>query len=177
MKPSAAAARNWDRKPRSSMGDPMFADDPDLSLRRAAPDDALDVKTLIAAAFARHAPALGRTPRPMLADYALAVRAHQVWIVTQRGGLIATLELVAAEDHLLVQSLAVRPDRQRRGIGRALMQLAEREARRQHRALLRLKAPEAMTESLQLCEGLGFQETGRQSYWDSAIVQLEKIVA
>lgn len=155
-------------------GETMFAGNPELSLRRAVPDDAKGVQELIAAAFVRHAPALGRTPRPMLADYGLAVRAHQVWIVRESASLVAALELVPGKGYLAVQTLAVRPDRQRRGLGRALMRLAEEEARRQGRNLLKLQTPESMTESVALCETLGFLETRRQSYWDSQIIHLEK---
>ncbi|WP_299395674.1 GNAT family N-acetyltransferase [Pelagibius sp.] len=155
----------------------MFADNPDLTLRRAAPDDAKAVHDLVCAAFARHVPALGRKPRPMLADYAFAVRAHEVWLVEMPEAAVAVLELIAAEDHLVVQALAVRPDHQGRGLGTALLQLAEREARRQGRGLLKLSSPEVMTESLALCLGLGFRETRRQTYWDSQIVFLEKALA
>lgn len=178
----------------------MFAGHPEFTLRRAVPDDAKAVQDLMYAAFARHVPALGRKPRPMLADYALAVRAHQFWVVTEapasrtgRPGeepandnadgresadpLIAALELIEGERHLVIQAIAVRPDRQRRGLGRALMQLAEAEAKRQGRTLLRLNSPEIMTESLSLCEALGFRETHRQASWDSQIVFLEKVLA
>lgn len=179
----------------------MFAGKPELTLRRAAPYDAKPVQDLMYAAFARHVPALGRKPRPMLANYALAVRAHQVWVVAETpppgtdgpeeepandnrcshvlipDPLIAALELIEGERHLVIQAVAVRPDRQRRGLGRALMQLAEAEAKRQGRALLRLNSPDVMTESLSLCEALGFRETHRQTSWDSQIVFLEKVLA
>ncbi len=170
----------------------MFAGKPEFTLRRAVPDDAKAVQDLMYAAFARHVPALGRKPRPMLADYALAVRAHQFWVVTEAlpeleeepandnycaDALIAALELIEGERHLMIQAIAVRPDRQRRGLGRALMQLAEAEAKRQGRALLRLNSPEIMIESLSLCEALGFRETHRQTSWDSQIVFLEKVLA
>ncbi|NIA68589.1 GNAT family N-acetyltransferase [Pelagibius litoralis] len=166
----------------------MFAGNPELTLRRAVPDDAWAVQNLIHAAFARHAPALGRKPRAMLADYALAVRAHQVWVLAEAppkqreeqqnaDSLIAVLELIAEEAHLAIQALAVRPDRQRRGLGTALMQLAEQEARRQGVPLLKLNSPEIMTESLSLCAALGFHETHRQPAWDSQIVFMEKVLA
>lgn len=176
----------------------MFAGKPEFTLRRAVPDDAKAVQDLMYAAFARHVPALGRKPRPMLADYALAVRAHQFWVVAEASpeseeapapeegsandnrcadALIAALELIEGERHLVIQAVAVRPDRQRRGLGRALMQLAEAEAKRQGRTLLRLNSPDVMTESLSLCEALGFRETHRQTSWDSQIVFLEKVLA
>ena len=152
----------------------MFANNPDFTLSRAATDDALALKGLVAAAFASHAPALGRTPRPMLADYGLAVLAHQVWLVRRGDELIAALDLAPGARHLAVQTLAVRPDHQRRGLGRALLRLAEQEGRRHGYPQLRLQAPHVMAESLRLFESSGYRETRRQSYWNSQVIHLEK---
>lgn len=152
----------------------MFADNSDFTLRRAATDDVLALKAVVAAAFDCHAPALGRTPRPILADHALAVLAHQVWLVREGEDPVAALELAPGAGYLAVQTLAVRPDRQRRGLGRALLRLAEREARRYGYAQLRLQAPAVMVEVLLLCEAMGYHVTRSQACWDSQIIHLEK---
>jgi len=51
--------------------------------------------------------------------------------------------LLLKADHLLLDNLAVRPDRQRRGFGRKFIAFAEAEARRLRFAELRLYTHEA----------------------------------
>ena len=62
---------------------------------------------------------------------------------------------------VLLDNIAVRPDRQGSGIGRRLMAFAESEARRLGHAELRLYTHVAMTENIALYTRLGFVETGR----------------
>jgi len=58
--------------------------------------------------------------------------------------------LLLKADHLLLDNLAVRPDRQRCGFGRKLIAFAEAEARRLRFAELRLYTHEAMSENIAL---------------------------
>jgi ribosomal protein S18 acetylase RimI-like enzyme len=76
--------------------------------------------------------------------------------------------LLPQPDHLLLDNIAVRPDRQRRGFGRRLIGLAESEARRRGYSEIRLYTHETMTENIALYRRLGFVETGRghQSGYD-----------
>ena len=58
-------------------------------------------------------------------------------------------------------NIAVQPDRQGRGLGRALIAFAEAEARRLGFAELRLYTHQKMTENIGFYKRLGFDETGR----------------
>ena len=69
--------------------------------------------------------------------------------------------LLAKPDHLLLDNIAVRPDRQGQGLGRQLIRFAEAEARRLGFTELRLYTHETMTENIALYTRLGFVETGR----------------
>jgi len=129
--------------------------------RRATADDVDAITALVQAAYAKYVARIGTEPLPMVADYAAVVRAHQVWLVDGADGLQAVLELIPADDHLLVENIAVAPDIQARGLGRQLMAFAASEARRQGYAELRLYTNEKMHENIAFYGRLGFVESGR----------------
>ena len=104
--------------------------DPAPALRRAGDADAGAIAELVDAAYVGYTPLLGRTPFPMLADYADAVRSHDVWVLDDAGRIVGVIELVAHDDHLWIENVAIAPDRQGRGYGRRLLAFAEDEARR-----------------------------------------------
>ena len=116
----------------------------------------------VAAAFEGFVPQIGKPPAPMLADYAALIARGQVHVVEDEGVISAAIVLEARPDHLFVDVLAVRPERQRIGLGRRLMALAAAEAGRRGRREIRLYTHEVMVGALALYRGLGYQETGRR---------------
>src|SRR5207248_3702868 len=103
-----------------------------------------------------------KPPGPMLDDYAALIAAGAVSVLEEADGVIAALiVLLPRPDHLLLDNIAVRPDRQGRGLGRRLVDFAESEARRLGYAELRLYTHATMTENIALYKRLGFEETGR----------------
>jgi ribosomal protein S18 acetylase RimI-like enzyme len=69
--------------------------------------------------------------------------------------------LLPKPDHLLLDNIAVRPERQGQGLGRRLIEFAEAEARRLGYRELRLYTHEKMVENIALYRRLGFEQTGR----------------
>lgn len=131
-------------------------------IRPAKPEDQPAIEAIVAAAYAVYIPRIGKPPGPMLDDYAAVIDAGAVSVFEDPGGAVAGLiVLIAKPDHLLLDNIAVRPDRQGRGIGRALMTFAEQEAARRRVGELRLYTHEAMVENIALYRRLGFVETGR----------------
>ena len=80
------------------------------------------------------------------------------------GALIGCLFGAVDEDALLISKLAVDPDRQGEGIGRALMELAEAEARAAELQFLRLQTRVELTENHLAFGRLGFVESGFTSH-------------
>jgi len=131
-------------------------------IRRAAPQDQAAVEAIVAAAYGKYAARIGKPPGPMLDDYAALIAAGAVSLSTEPDGTIAALiVLLPKPDHLLLDNIAVRPDRQGRGLGRELIAFAETEARRLGHDELRLYTHATMTENIALYARLGFAETGR----------------
>jgi N-acetylglutamate synthase-like GNAT family acetyltransferase len=95
-------------------------------------------------------------------DYTEKVREHCVFVVG-RGGVAGLIVLITAADHLLIENLAVGPDRQGTGIGRALMAYAESYAHQHGLRELRLYTNVAMLENLTLYSHLGYTEIARRT--------------
>ena len=116
----------------------------------------------VAAAFEGFVPQIGKPPAPMLADYGALIARGQVHLVEGDGAVSGVLVLEARPDHLFVDVLAVRPERQRTGLGRRLRAFAAAEAGRRGRREIRLYTHEVMVGALARYRALGYQETGRR---------------
>jgi GNAT superfamily N-acetyltransferase len=132
-------------------------------MRRARPDEAAAVAALVEAAYTQHIAAVGRRPRPMDDDHAAHIAAGEQWVLERDGALVASVVLLARDDHLLVDNVAVAPDHQGHGLGRAVLAFAEDEARRRGHAELRLYTNAAMAGNLVFYPRLGFTEVERRS--------------
>jgi GNAT superfamily N-acetyltransferase len=149
----------------------------DPAIRHAGPADADAVAGCVQRAYAKYVPRIGRKPKPMTADYAVAIAVHQLWVVDGEGGLAAVLELIPQADHLLIENVAVDPSRQGGGLGRRLMAFAEEEGRRQGFRELRLYTNEKFVENIAFYGRLGYALTGREPYKESAILFMRKPLA
>lgn len=92
----------------------------------------------------------------MLADYDLAVRHHIVDLLLTDDELTAVIELVVEPECVLIENVAVRPERAGRGHGRFLMVHAVEVARSQGRKRLRLYTNRLMAENIALYQRLGY---------------------
>src|SRR5712691_10997500 len=136
--------------------------DPMPVIRRATPDDRAAVEAIVHAAYAIYVDRIGKPPGPMLDDYTRLIEDGAVSVFAAPDGVLAGLVvLLPASDHLLLDNVAVRPERQGEGIGRRLIGFAESEARRLGYRELRLYTHEKMRENIALYLRLGFAETGR----------------
>jgi GNAT superfamily N-acetyltransferase len=143
-----------------------------MTIRPASPADRPRVEEIVEAAYAPWAEIIGIRPIPMDADYASLIGAGRVH-VTGPGpdGLIV---LIPEDGVLLVDNVAVAPDRHGRGIGRALMAFAEDHARTLALPRLRLYTNALMTTNIALYVRLGYRETGRESIGGRNVVHMAK---
>jgi ribosomal protein S18 acetylase RimI-like enzyme len=132
-----------------------------VELRRGRPDDVPAIAALVEAAYAPWVARVGRRPAPMDADHAGPVDEGVSWIAEADGRIAGVLEVRAGRGHLLLEDVAVHPDRQGEGIGRALIAHAEALAVEAGLPEVRLYTHERMHENVLLYTGLGYEETGR----------------
>ena len=97
----------------------------------------------------------------MTDDYAKVIREEEAWVVECAGRLVGLLVRQAQPDHLLLENVAVSPDSQNLGIGRLLLDLADRRARELEFSEVRLYTNVAMTENLAYYPRHGYHETRR----------------
>jgi GNAT superfamily N-acetyltransferase len=96
-----------------------------VTLRIAREPDAETIGTLTREAYAKWIAVTGREPLPMRVDYAEAVKAHRFDLLYDGDVLAALIETVPDGEHLLIENVAVAPDKQGRGYGKRLMRHAE----------------------------------------------------
>jgi N-acetylglutamate synthase-like GNAT family acetyltransferase len=88
-------------------------------IRRARSQDRAEVEAIVAAAYGKYVERIGKPPGPMLDDYAALIAAGAVSVWSEPNGAVtALIVLLPQPDHLLLDNIAVRPDRQGQGLGR-----------------------------------------------------------
>ena len=113
--------------------------DPMAMIRLARPEDRATVEAIVREAYSIYIPRIGKPPGPMLDDYQMLITEGAVSVLEEDDGTIAAILVLLPEpDYLLLDNIAVRPDRQGQGFGRRLIAFAEAEARRLGHAELRL---------------------------------------
>jgi len=131
-------------------------------IRTAKTIDRSAVEAIVQEAYKGYVQRIGKPPGPMRDDYAALIAAGRVSVIEEPAGTIAGLIVLLPEpDHLLLDNIAVRPERQGQGLGGRLIAFAEAEARRHGYEELRLYTHVAMTENIALYTRIGFVETGR----------------
>jgi ribosomal protein S18 acetylase RimI-like enzyme len=145
-------------------------------IRPARPDEAFWVRALVRRAYALYIPRMGKEPAPMLADYGALIAAGEVHVLEEGGETVALIVIYPKGDALFIENIAVDPVAQGKGHGRALLEFAEREARRLGLKALRLYTNAAMTENLAFYPGRGFRETERREEDGYKRVFFEKAV-
>ena len=98
----------------------------------------------------------------MTADYAELIGRGEVWVTEENGRVIGVLILRPLAGSLFLENVAVLPECQGRGLGRALIAFAERYADELGLREVTLYTNERMTENLLLYPKLGYVETGRR---------------
>lgn len=148
----------------------------DLVLRRAGPDDAPAISTLVSEAYSHWIPTLGRTPIPMLADYTRAIHEHQFDLLEADGRLVALLETALREEDLLIVNIAVHPDAQGAGLGRHLMDHAEHLAITAGQPKVRLYTASKMTSNLAFYQRHGYTIEREEPYKSDSLIHFVKTV-
>ncbi|WP_395678243.1 GNAT family N-acetyltransferase [Inquilinus sp.] len=143
-------------------------------IRRAQAEEAEAIRALVRRAYAKWIISIGVEPKPMRADYARALAEHEIWAIDGIHGCIALIELKPEPDHLLIVNVAVDPGHQGRGLGRRLLDFAEREAQRRTLAELRLYTNIRMSENRALYASRGYRETHQEQRGEHTIVHMAK---
>jgi ribosomal protein S18 acetylase RimI-like enzyme len=145
-----------------------------LSLRPATQADVPRLTDLVQGAYGHYVERIGGPPRPMTDDYDDVVRDGQVTVAERAGQVVGLIVLAVDAEGFVVDNVAVDPSHQGSGVGRALLEFAEAEARRAGFDSIYLYTHEKMTENQALYERIGYAEYDRRRRGEASIVYLRK---
>jgi len=130
-------------------------------LRAATVDDLGAVEGVVRSAYSHCISRIGRAPGPMLDDYDRLIREGRVHVAEHDGIVRGVLVLIPQEDAMLLDNVAVCPSAQGLGLGRKMLEFAERAAVDAGYRSIRLYTNEAMKENIELYTRMGYSETHR----------------
>ena len=130
-------------------------------IKPASIRDLSKIQRIVHDAYIKYVDRIGKPPGPMLDDYCKHIQAHEAWVMLNGTDATGVLILIPQSDHLLLDNIAVDPRFHGKGIGRALIEFAEREATRRGYDEIRLFTHQKMHENLLMYPRLGYEETGR----------------
>ena len=142
-------------------------------LRPARPADAEAIASVVELAYTPYIERIGRKPGPMLENYAQVVAERHVTVAERAGKIVGVLVLVTTEEGFLLDNIAVHPGH-RGGIGKALLQYAESECRRQCFSSIYLYTHQKMVENQALYSRIGYVEYDRRTENGFARVYMRK---
>jgi ribosomal protein S18 acetylase RimI-like enzyme len=139
-----------------------------------------DVPALLAlqqAAYAANRDIMGVEPFPLRADYRDIVARLEAWLAEADGVLAGALILELRADDLLIWSVSVAPDAQRRGLGNGFLAAAEDRAAALGRSVLRLYTNEKLVRNVAWYRRHGFSVERVEQRPDRRIVHMVKQLA
>lgn len=144
------------------------------SLRRATSADAAALIALQHAAYARNQKMLGVVPIPLQADYHAVLRDKEVWLAENDGRCIGALILEPRAGDLMIESIATDPSSQTHGLGRAMLEAAERRAQSLGHNTVRLYTGKPLSHLIAWYTRHGYEIEREEPLSDRTIVHMMK---
>ena len=148
--------------------------DQGLNFRTADADDAPAVRELTRAAYSKWIPLLGREPLPMVADYDAAVLKHRIDLAYASDQFVGLIEMIMESEHLLIENVAIHPDHQGQGFGRALLLHAEAVAKVRNKPTIRLYTNGLFVANISLYLMCGYKIDRHEAFRGGTMVYMSK---
>jgi ribosomal protein S18 acetylase RimI-like enzyme len=110
----------------------------------------------------------------MTDNYDRVIRDADVHLAERDGNIVGILVVDVTDEGFVIENVAVHPSERGKGLGRALLETAEGEARRTGFSSIYLYTHEQMTENLALYAKIGYVEYDRRSHGDFSLVYMRK---
>jgi len=128
---------------------------PDFTVRAAVTEDSQALSRCITAAYSVYKDRNIDLPDVSI-DIDLSIDTRTVWIAQIKDMIVGVIVLTTYPDHLLLENIAVHPDHGGKGIGKALIRLAESECAEQRLHEIRLSTHRDIAENINLYKHLGW---------------------
>jgi GNAT superfamily N-acetyltransferase len=145
-----------------------------MEFRPAGPTDVPVIHELVRAAYTKWVPLIGREPLPMTADYAVAVKEHDIELLFVDHRMVGLIETMLNPDHLWIENVAISPGSQGQGLGRRLLARAEEKAAAAGRGESRLQTNGAFAANIALYTKLGYEIDKREPFMGGIAVHMSK---
>ncbi|MDP2697568.1 GNAT family N-acetyltransferase [Thalassospira sp.] len=145
-----------------------------LLLKRASTDDVDAIRALVRETYGKWVPVIGREPLPMQADYAEAVKNHQIDVLFWGDTLAGLIEMIPKDDHLLIENIAIAPACQGKGLGRKLLNHAEQVAQSLGHSEIRLYTNKLFAENVEIYLKTGYKIDREETWTGGIIVHMRK---
>ena len=132
-----------------------------MRIVQAKPEHLDAIRACAEAAYEKYVARIGKTPAPMVADFASQIAAGQVHVLIEDAAVLGFVVFYPRDDHIHLENVAVDPAHHGHGCGRMLIAFVEQQARRQGFEAIELYTNEKMTENLTFYPRLGYREIGR----------------
>jgi GNAT superfamily N-acetyltransferase len=133
-----------------------------LAIREASANDATAAKACVVSAFEHYTERLGKPPAPMLLDFSAEIEAKHVWLAESADSIVGVLIQYETDLGFYIDTVAVLPNLQGTGVGKELLQFAEREATQRGYDSLYLATNAKMTENQVFYPRIGYAEYERR---------------
>lgn len=137
-----------------------------LSIVKATPDHVPTIKEMVAAAYSKYIPRMGKKPAPMVADYYELLKTREIFVLERDEDhkMVGSIVIRSDSDTTAVNinNLVVDPETQGKGYGRLLMDFAENLAKERGCKAVKLFTHIKMYENIALYPKLGYAETDRR---------------
>jgi ribosomal protein S18 acetylase RimI-like enzyme len=133
-----------------------------VAVSQASVGDQKAIHDLVDRAYRGYVPRIGKRPAPMTDNYRQRILDGEAYVTRIDGCIVGLIVLSPRDDYLHIGNIAVDPDRQREGLGTALLGFAEERARELGLTELRLYTNAAMTENLDYYPKRGFTAVERR---------------
>ena len=151
--------------------------DDNINIRQGTTEDAHDIRSLTREAYAKWVPFIGREPLPMSANYQEAIQEHRFDLLFKDEMLVALIETICHDDHLLIENVAVSPALQGEGLGKKLLAHVEQLATSLGYSEIKLYTNKLFTENLLFYERLGYEVEREENFMGGICVHMQKAIS
>ncbi len=133
------------------------------TIRKAVQEDSDSLHSCMNSAYAKYTKRMeGKRLPPMDLDYSSEIGNYPTWVAVCESAVVGGLTMVFGDEHASISNIAVSPEFQGQGVGKALIELAEREAREKSYSELHLATHVLLKENISLYKYFGWKETSRE---------------